>query len=131
MKYPTPISPKTHGLIDYTTSAAVAAAPKVLHMSRRGAAVTYGLAAGLAGLTLMSKTPVSAKGIVPFKAHGATDVVLGAALPFVPRMLGLENRRREGRRMRAFFGGLAGMIGLVALMTDWRSTGAHTQAPDA
>jgi hypothetical protein len=119
MHYPTPISPKTHGFIDYATSSAVALAPTILDMPKREAAFTYGLAAGMAGLTALSRTPVSAKGVVPLKAHAATDAVLGMALPFVPRLLDLNGKGKDDKNARFFFCGLAGLVGTVALMTDW------------
>lgn len=129
-----PISPKTHGIIDYTTSTAIAMAPKALNLPKRAAAACYGLAAGYTALSMLTKYPAGAKKVVPFKGHGAAEVMIGAALPFVPRMLGLKHRRMEtGKQQRAkrnaqmLFAGLAAMTGVVALLTDWNSPQARGQ----
>jgi hypothetical protein len=130
-----PVSPKTHGLIDYTTSSAVAMAPKLLNMPKRAAAACYGLAAGYTALSMMTKYPAGAKKVVPFKGHGAAELMIGAALPFVPRMLGLKKNRRLNTRKQKeakrnaqyFFCGLAAMTGVVAMLTDWNSPAARGQ----
>jgi hypothetical protein len=122
-----PITPKAHGVIDYTTSSAVAMAPMALDMPARAAAACYGLAAGYTALSMMTKYPAGAKKVVPFKGHGAAEVMIGAALPFIPRMLGLKSpgklssrkKKREARNARLLFCGLAAMTGVVAVMTDW------------
>ena len=121
-----PISPKAHGVIDYTTSSAVAMAPMALDLPKRAAAACYGLAAGYTALSMMTKYPAGAKKVVPFKGHGATEVMIGAALPFVPRMLGLKpgrmtsrKKKKEARNAQLLFVGLAAMTGIVAAMTDW------------
>lgn len=129
-----PVSPKTHGVIDYMTSTAVAMAPSVLNMPKRAAAASYALAGGYTALSMMTKYPAGAKKVVPFKGHGAAEVLIGAALPFVPRMLGLKKSRLNTRKQKEakrnaqyFFCGLAAMTGVVALMTDWNSPRARAQ----
>jgi hypothetical protein len=129
-----PISPKTHGVIDYSTSTAVAMAPQLLNLPKRAAAACYGLAAGYTALSMLTKYPAGAKKVVPFKGHGAAEVMIGAALPFVPRMLGLKSRRLNTRKQKQakrnaqyLFCGLAAMTGVVALMTDWNSPRARGQ----
>ena len=130
-----PISPKTHGAIDYTTSAAVAMAPKALNLPKRAAAACYGLAAGYTALSALTKYPYGAKKVVPFKGHGAAEVMIGAALPFMPRMLGLDKKKRfekecdrdAKRNAQYLFAGLAAMTGVVALLTDWNSPRARGQ----
>ena len=129
-----PISPKAHGVIDYTTSTAVAMAPTVMNLPKRAAAACYGLAAGYTALSLFTRYPLGAKKMVPFKGHGAAEVAIGAALPFVPHMLGLDGRRLESRKSRKakrnanyLFYGLAAMTGAVALLTDWNSPRARAQ----
>ena len=129
-----PITPKAHGVIDYTTSAAVALAPRAIRMPMRAAAACYALAAGYTGLSMMTKYPAGAKKVIPFKGHGAAEVLIGAALPFVPRMLGLKDRKLSTKRSKQktrnaqyLFCGLAAMTGVVAMMTDWNSPRARGQ----
>ena len=114
-----PISPKVHGIIDYTTSSAVAMAPRLLNMPRRAAALCYGLAGGYTALSMMTKYPAGAKKVVPFKAHGAAEAVIGAALPMMPHIMHFNSRKKA----RNFFYGLTAMTTAVALMTDWSEDG--------
>jgi hypothetical protein len=115
-----PINGRMHGMMDYATVAATAAAPRALGFPRTAENLAYGLAAGYLGLSLMTDYPLSAKRAVPFKGHGATEMLLGLALPFLPRLLGFE----DDRRARNFFLGLTALTAVTALLTDWN-------APDA
>jgi hypothetical protein len=115
-----PINGRMHGMMDYATVAATAAAPRALGFPKTAENLAYGLAAGYLGLSLMTDYPLSAKRMVPFKGHGATEVMLGLALPFLPRLLGFE----DDRRARNFFLGLTALTAVTALLTDWN-------APDA
>lgn len=115
-----PINGRMHGMMDYATVAATAAAPRALGFPKTAENLAYGLAAGYLGLSLMTDYPLSAKRMVPFKGHGATEVMLGLALPFLPRLLGFE----DDRRARNFFLGLTALTAVTALLTDW-------SAPDA
>ena len=116
-----PISPKTHGIIDYTTSTGVAMAPKLMNMPTRAAALCYGLAGGYTALSMMTKYPAGAKKVVPFKGHGVAEAVIGAALPFMPHLL----KFKDNKGARNFFYGLTAMTAAVALLTDWNSNQAR------
>ena len=115
-----PINGRMHGMMDYATVAATAAAPRALGFPRQAENLAYGLAAGYLGLSLLTDYPLSARRMVPFRGHGATEVMLGMALPFLPRLLGFE----DDRRARNFFLGLTALTAVTALLTDWN-------APDA
>jgi hypothetical protein len=115
-----PISPKIHGVIDYTTSSAVAAAPRALKLPPAAAAVCYGLGAGYTALSMLTRYPAGAKKVVPFKAHGLAEAAIGIALPFVPALLGLK-RGKGAKRAKMVFYGLAALTGVVATLTDWNS----------
>lgn len=115
-----PINGRMHGMMDYATVAATAAAPRALGFPRQAENLAYGLAAGYLGLSLLTDYPLSAKRMVPFKGHGATEIMLGLALPFLPRLLGFD----DDRRARNFFLGLTALTAVTALLTDWN-------APDA
>jgi hypothetical protein len=122
-----PISPKMHGVIDYTTSSAVAIAPRALKLPASASAVCYGLGAGYTALSMLTQYPGGAKKVVPFKAHGLTEAAIGMALPFVPHLLGLK-RGRGARRARMVFYGLAAFTGVVAALTNWNSPQAAASA---
>ena len=112
-----PISPKMHGVIDYTTSATVAMAPKMLDLPKRAGAVALGLAGGYTALSMMTKYPAGAVKAIPFKGHGMAEAAIGLALPFVPRMLHIKNKKAR-RKTQLFFCGLSTMTAIVAMLTD-------------
>jgi hypothetical protein len=109
------ISPTLHGMIDYTTSAAVAAAPAMFDFPEEASTLCYALAGGYTGLSLLTDYPPAAKRVVPFKAHGAAEAVIGAALPALPWLMGFSRHRAA----RNFCIGLAALTFVVAAYTDW------------
>src|SRR5881398_1188453 len=62
-----PITPFTHGLIDYTTATMVAAAPKLMRLDRRASAACYALAGGYTMLSMLTDYPLAVKRAIPFK----------------------------------------------------------------
>jgi hypothetical protein len=73
------------------------------------------LAAGYTALSGVTDYPLSARRLVPFKAHGAAELAIGAALPAMPWLLGFSDHKPA----RTFFLALAGVTGIVAALTDW------------
>ena len=112
-----PISPRVHGMIDYGTSAAVAAAPMLMKFPKPARRACEALAAGYTGLSAVTDYPLSARRVVPFKAHGATEAVIGLALPAMPWLLGFS----EHKAARNFFLGLTALTFVVAALTDWNA----------
>ncbi|HKR09873.1 MAG TPA: hypothetical protein VJS39_11825 [Gemmatimonadaceae bacterium] len=112
---PRPISPRVHGMIDYGTSAAVAAAPAVLDIPRAARNLFDGLATGFTGLSSLTDYPLSLKRLVPFKVHGAAELAVAAILPAMPWLLGFANDR-AARNMCI---GLSAFTLVVSALTDW------------
>jgi hypothetical protein len=112
-----PITPRVHGMLDYATSAAVATAPVVFGFPKSARALFTSLAAGYTGLSSVTNYPLSARRVVPFKAHGATELAIAAALPFMPRALGF-GRHRAARNLCY---GLTALTLVVAALTDWNA----------
>lgn len=110
-----PITPFAHGIIDYTTIATVAAAPKLMRLGKRASGVCYGLAGGYAMLSALTAYPLGAKKAIPFKAHGMAEGAIGALLPAVPFLLDFASQRRARNLLFA----LAAITGVVAALTDW------------
>jgi len=110
-----PITPRVHGMLDYATVAATAAAPKVFDFPTEAAQLAYGMASGYGGLSMLTDYPLSVKRAVPFKAHGAAEVASGLALPFLPWAMGFS----EHKAARNFFLGLTALTFVVAALTDW------------
>jgi hypothetical protein len=110
-----PISPRVHGMIDYTTSAAVAAVPAMVNMPKPATALFETFAATYTGIAAFTNYPMSVKRAIPFKAHGAAELVGALALPAMPWVLGFANHKAA----RNLCFGLAAMTLLVAALTDW------------
>lgn len=116
-----PISPRLHGVLDYTTSAMVAAAPYALDFPRPARRLFEGLAGGYTSLSAVTNYPMSLKRAVPFKAHGAAELAIAAALPAMPWLLGFS----EHRAARNLCFGLTALTLVVAALTDWEGRGAR------
>jgi hypothetical protein len=110
-----PISPTMHGVLDYATSAAVAAVPHAMNFPKPAKRLCESLAMGYTGLSVMTDYPPSLKRAVPFKAHGAAELAIAAALPAMPWVLGFAQHKAA----RNFCFGLAAMTLVVAALTDW------------
>ena len=112
-----PISPRMHGVIDYTTVGALALAPTLLDLPRRASQLCYALAGSYASLSAVTNYPLSVKRLVPFKAHGATELGVGVALPAMPWALGFA----RSRTARNLCFGLTALTFVVAALTDWNA----------
>ena len=111
-----PISPTTHGIIDYSTVATAVAAPSLLGLSGRAAGAAYGVAGAIAGLAAMTDFKPSLMRAVPLRGHEMADMGMGMLLPALPWMLGFA----KDKRARNFFLGLTAMTMLVTALTDWK-----------
>ena len=112
-----PISPRAHGVIDYTTVATVAMAPRLMNFPAPARMLADSLAGGYASLAAVTDYPLSVKRVAPFKVHGAIEVAIGAALPMMPWLLGFASHRGA----RNFFLGLTAVTAVVAALTDWNA----------
>jgi len=113
-----PITPLAHGIMDYATVATVAAAPKLMKFPASAAIACYALAAGYAGLSMLTDYPLAVKRVIPFKGHGIAEAAIGALLPALPFVLGVGGNSRA----RNFFLGLTGLTAVTAALTDWNKT---------
>lgn len=112
-----PITPTMHGMLDYATSAAVMAAPRIWDMPDNAKRLFDTLAVGYTGLSGVTDYPLSVRRTVPFKAHGAAEAVIGVALPVLPYVLGFSHNKPA----RNLCFGLAALTFIVASLTDWNS----------
>jgi hypothetical protein len=110
-----PISPRIHGALDYTTSAAVAAAPRLMNFPQPALRLFESLALGYTGISAFTDYPLSVKREIPFKAHGAAELAIAAALPAMPWLLGFS----EHKAARNLCFGLTALTLVVAALTDW------------
>jgi hypothetical protein len=110
-----PISPRTHGILDYATAGTAAIVSRLANFSRPAARTAQAWAAGYSVLSALTDYPLSVKRAVPFKAHGALDAAMAPLFPALPWLLGFA----RDRRARNFFLGLTAITVLVTLLTDW------------
>jgi hypothetical protein len=110
-----PITPLAHGVIDYTTSAAVGALPYVLGFPAPARKLFTSLAGTYTSVSALTNYPLSVRRTIPFKMHGASELAIAAALPAMPWALGFAHHRPA--RLMCF--GLAALTVVVAALTDW------------
>jgi hypothetical protein len=104
-----------HGVLDYSTSAFVAAAPAAFDFPKPARALAMGLAGGYTGLSAFTDYPLSVRRTIPFKGHGAAELAVAAVLPAMPWLLGFS----EHKAARNFCFGLTALTLVVAALTDW------------
>ena len=121
MKRPKPISPRVHGMLDYSTAAAVAAAPQVFDMPAPASRLFESLAGGYTALSAVTDYPLSVRRMVPFKGHGAAELAIGLALPAMPWLLGFA----DNRAARNLCFGLTALTLVVSALTDWNAPSAN------
>ena len=110
-----PISPRMHGVLDYSTLLTTAATARLLNFSRPAARTALGWAAGYGALSALTDYPLAVRRTVPFRTHGMVDATLGLMLPMAPWLFGFA----RDRKARNFFFGLTALTLLVTALTDW------------
>jgi hypothetical protein len=119
-----PISPRTHGLLDYATAGATVLLSRMLGFSAPAARTARAWAAGYGALSALTDYPLALKRAVPYRAHGAMDAMMAPLIPALPWLLGFA----RDRRARNFFLGLAAVTAVVTALTDWKSSPAGKAA---
>ena len=124
-----PISSKLHGILDYSTGAALTALPSVLGLGGTRAGRTLRIAgATTAGYSLVTNYELGARKALPYRGHLALDAVAAAGLAAAPFLL---RTRDEGVRHwlpHVVLGALE--LGVVAL-SDPSGAGATASPPAA
>ena len=112
-----PITPLAHGAIDYTTSAAVAAAPLALDFPAPARRLFGTLAGTYAAVSALTDYPLGVKRAIPVAMHGASELAIAAALPAMPWLLGFAHHKPA--RYLCF--GLTALTLVVSALTDWNA----------
>lgn len=111
-----PITAKVHGVLDYATVAAFLNAPLVLgFQGTTPATIVYWLAGIHLLLTGCTDFPPGVFRWIPFRIHGAIDLVAGVFLLVAPWVFGFSGLAAA----RNFFVGLAVIIFVVVALTDF------------
>ena len=75
-----PISPRTHGLLDYATVVVFALAPLAFGLEGFAAGLSYLLAVVHLAMTLATAFPMGVASVIPFPVHGTVELAVGAVL---------------------------------------------------
>jgi hypothetical protein len=111
-----PISARVHGVLDYATVAAFLNAPMVLGFTGTTAAeICYWLAGIHLLMTGCTDFPLGVFKWIPFRIHGAIDLVAGVFLLVAPWIF----RFSGAAAPRNFFVGLAILTFIVVALTDY------------
>lgn len=113
------LSLATHGTLDYLASAAFAAAPLVFMLGER-TPVVLGCCVASATLLLVSlltRYPLGALPVIPFRVHGALEFVMAPLLIAYPWIAGFGDS--PGPRSLFVVGGAA--LFVLWLNTDYRA----------
>ena len=115
-----PISPALHSVLDYTSAAATAIAPRLLDMPPAAARACAAFVAAYTPMAALTDTPATLRRAVPLGTHHAVDRALPFVLPALPWLVGFARNRAA----RNFFLGLAAVTVVVTLLSDWDADGA-------
>ena len=110
-----PISPKVHGILDYLMVPVFLLAPMLFGFDGLPATIARILAGVHLILTALTAMPLGLIKVIPFKVHGAIEVVVGLALIGLPWALGFA----QVTAARNFFLGVGILILIVAMLTDF------------
>lgn len=116
------ISSKVHGLLDYATVVFLLAAPTIFKMEGTLCTLTYILAGVHFALTALTAFEVGLVKIIPFKLHGVIEIVVAVALGGVA----LWFKNNDNALGFYFYSGLAIVIMIVFLLTDFKSAEKNT-----
>lgn len=123
-----PISPRTHGLIDYASVGLMLAAPSLLGLKGPARLLSYAFAGSYLGVSLLTDDPLGLRKLIPFPTHGKIELATAPALVALPALAGGFKETNE----KAYFLGLLGTVATVYALTDWQNTAETTKtAPQA
>lgn len=110
-----PITPRTHGLIDYGSVALMLAAPSLLRLTGSARTLSYAFAGSYLLLSAFTDDPLGLKRAVPFPTHGKLELASAPALLALPWLTGAL----KDPKARAYFLALLGTVAAVYTLTDW------------
>ncbi|WP_045233948.1 hypothetical protein [Deinococcus pimensis] len=111
-----PISPRTHGMIDYSSVALMLAAPSVLGLKGPARLLSYAFAGTYLAVSALTDMPLGVKHALPFPTHGRIELASAPALLALPAMTGAL----KDPKARLYFLGLLGTVATVYSLTDWQ-----------
>ena len=88
------VTPRLHQVLDFVTIAAFALAPRFVPLSGAAAVVAYALAIVHLVVTLVTRFPGTSNRLLPLKAHGTIETIVGIALIALPLAAAWTDRAR-------------------------------------
>jgi len=116
------LSARVHGILDYAVVAGFAVMPDALGLSGTPRYLAWTLAAVHLTLTLVTDFPVGVIKLVPLRAHGLIELIVGPVLIVAPWLLGFS----ADPIGRAAYLVAGGAIFVTWLLTDHSSVAAPT-----
>jgi hypothetical protein len=110
-----PISARVHGVLDYATVAAFLNAPMVFGLHGTPASILYWLSGIHLLMTGCTDFPLGFFKFIPFRIHGAIEVVAGVFILFAPWIYGFS----DNGVARNFFVAVAIILFVVIALTDY------------
>ncbi len=110
-----PISPRVHGVLDYAIVAIFLNAPMVFGFTGRPAAALYWLAGIHLLMTGITDIPYGMFKVIPFRVHGALDLLGSLFLLVAPWVLGFSGDAAP----RNFFLAVAVVGFVIIALTDY------------
>lgn len=111
----TPISPKTHAIIDYALAGSLLILPTLLRFNKSARIIYAAEAAILLPYVALTRQPAAVKGLIPFRTHGRID-------PFNVAQFALQSffkPFRKSRKELIFNLAFTALAGVTVLLTDW------------
>lgn len=112
------LSPFVHGIIDYAVGILLLLAPTLFGFEGTPEILSYVLGAGHIAYSLITRYPLSIAKLIPFPIHGMIESAAGLFLLASPWLFGFA----DDEVARNFFIGSALAVGLVVLLTRYRTT---------
>jgi hypothetical protein len=119
------LSPFVHGIIDYAVGILLLLAPVLFGFDGAPEALCYALGVGHIGYSLLTRYPLSIVKLIPFPIHGMIESAAGVFLLASPWLFGFADDQIAARN---FFVGSAIAVGLVVVLTRYRTTPAEETA---
>ena len=119
-----PITPARHTIVDVLFCIAMAAAPSLVGFGGLPATLCYAIAGGYLVFAMLTNTPASPVRVIPFRVHGAVEVVAGLGLLAAPWLFRFD----DVVRAKWLFVGAGVVTFVVFSLTQWREEPVERKA---
>ena len=112
------ISPKNHALMDYVLVGSLLIVPALLKFNKKARNIYAAEALALLPYVALTKQPLAAKGIIPFKTHGKIDA-LNVGLFALKTLF---KPFQKSKKVMLYNIAFTTISGLSVLLTDWKAS---------